>query len=144
MMEGGLAAFAFWGFVAVITVANVWREVVMRRESETTIRMAIEKGQQLDPATIDKLLRSNRRWSSSRRGGADGLMVAGGLTLATGLGLPVLGYFISRGGDIASRCIECGPRAGAAGGRAGQWQNHLPARACVGLRRTRHRRSRRS
>ena len=92
-MAGGIAAFAFWGFVAVITVAGVWREVVMRRESETTIRLAIEKGQQLDPATIDKLLSSSNR----KRGGADGLMVAGGVTLATGLGLPIMGYFISRG-----------------------------------------------
>jgi hypothetical protein len=91
-----LAAAAFWGFIAVVVVAGVWREVAMRREAETTIRLAIEKGQQLDPATIDKLLSSG---SNRKRGGADALMVGGGLTLATGLGLPILGYFISRGGD---------------------------------------------
>ena len=65
----------------------------MRRESEKTIRLAIEKGQQLDTATIDKLLRS------SKKGSADSLMVAGGVTLATGLGLPIMGYFIGWGGE---------------------------------------------
>jgi hypothetical protein len=83
-----MAGAAFWGFVAVAVMANVAREVLMRRESEMTIRLAIEKGQQLDPATIDKLLRH------SRKGGADSLMVGGGVTLATGLGLPIMGYFI--------------------------------------------------
>lgn len=83
-----IAGAAFWGFIAVVIVANVWREVAMRREAEMTIRMAIEKGQQLDPATVDRLLRSHKG------GGPDSLMVAGALTLATGVGLPVMGYFL--------------------------------------------------
>ena len=88
-----LAGAAFWGFIAMVVVANVVREIFMRRESEMTIRLAIEKGQQLDPATIDKLLKSNKK------GSADSLMVAGGVTLATGLGLPIMGYFIGWGGE---------------------------------------------
>ena len=88
-----IAQAAFWGFIAVAVVANVLREVFIRRESEKTIRLAIEKGQQLDTATIDKLLRSNKK------GSADSLMVAGGVTLAAGLGLPIMGYFIGRGGE---------------------------------------------
>ena len=91
---GALAPFAFWGFIAVVTIANVWREVAMRREAEITIRMAIEKGQQLDPATVEKLLGSQRK-----RGRADSLIVAGGVMLATGVGLPIMGYFIARGGE---------------------------------------------
>jgi hypothetical protein len=87
-MTGAVAAFAFWGFIAVVIVANVWRETAMRRETEMTIRLAIDKGQQLDPATLDKLLRSNRGR------GPESLLVAGGVTLATGLGLPIMGYFI--------------------------------------------------
>jgi hypothetical protein len=88
----GIAAFAFWGFVAVVAVANVWREVVTRRDAELTIRMAIEKGQQLDPATVEKLLKTGKKETS------EGLMVGGGVMLATGLGLPIMGYFIGRGG----------------------------------------------
>jgi hypothetical protein len=94
VVAAAMAQLAFWGFIAVVVVAGVWREVATRRESEMTIRLAIEKGQQLDPATIDKLLGPNRK-----RRSADGLMVAGGVTLATGLGLPIMGYFIGRGGD---------------------------------------------
>ena len=83
-----LASVAFWAFIAVVVIANVWREVAMRRETEMTIRMALEKGQQLDAATVDKLLKSRSK------GGADSLLVAGGVTLATGIGLPVMGYFL--------------------------------------------------
>ena len=83
-----IASVAFWGFIAVVVIANVWREVAMRRETEMTIRMALEKGQQLDAATVDKLLRSHPKGR-----GADSLLIAGGVTLATGLGLPIMGYF---------------------------------------------------
>jgi len=51
-----VASVAFWAFIAVVVIANVWREVAMRRETEMTIRMALEKGQQLDAATVDQLL----------------------------------------------------------------------------------------
>jgi hypothetical protein len=83
-----MASLAFWGFIAVVVIANVWREVAMRRETEMTIRMALEKGQQLDAATVDRLLRSHPKGG----GGADFLLIAGGVTLATGLGLPIMGY----------------------------------------------------
>ena len=90
-MAGGVAAFAFWGFVAVVVVASFWREVTMRREAETTIRLAIEKGQQLDPAIVERLLRPEKRR------GPDGLLVAGGVTVATGLGLPIMGFLMPGG-----------------------------------------------
>jgi len=84
-----VASVAFWAFIAVVVIANVWREVAMRRETEMTIRMALEKGQQLDAATVDKLLRSQPKGR-----GADSLLIGGGVTLATGLGLPIMGYLL--------------------------------------------------
>ena len=88
-----VAAAAFWGFVAVVVVAKIWREIVFRRETETTIRLAIEKGQNLDPVMVEKLLHQQ----PSR--GPEGLLVGGAVTLAAGVGLPIMGYFISLSGD---------------------------------------------
>jgi hypothetical protein len=87
---GDVSGAAFWLFIAAIAIAGIWREVALRRETEITLRLAIEKGQQLDPAVIDKMLRQPRKL------GVEGLLIAGGVTLATGLGLPVMGYFIGR------------------------------------------------
>ena len=84
---------AFWGFIAIVVAASIWREVVFRRETEATIRLAIEKGQTLDPALIDKLLKPRNRRDR------DGLLIGGAVTLATGIGLPIMGYFIRLSGE---------------------------------------------
>ncbi len=88
-----MAGAAFWGFMAVVVVAGIWRQIAARREAEETMRLAIEKGQQLDPALVDKLMRPPQRH------GPEGLLVGGGVMLASGIGLPVMGYFISMGGN---------------------------------------------
>ncbi len=80
---------AFWMFVAVAVVAGVWKDYASRRETERTIRVAIEKGQQLDPALVEKMLHPKKG------GDRTGLLVGGLVTLAAGLGLPIMGYFIS-------------------------------------------------
>ena len=43
----------------------------------------------MDAATVDKLLRSQPKGR-----GADSLLIGGGVTLATGLGLPIMGYLL--------------------------------------------------
>jgi hypothetical protein len=87
-----LGLVAFWAFVAVAVVAPIWREVAVRRETEVTVRLAIEKGQALDPALLDRLFRP-------RKSGPERLLVAGGVTLAAGVGLPILGYFLRLSGE---------------------------------------------
>jgi hypothetical protein len=91
-----VAPIAMWAGIAVIVLAGVWREIVFRREAEATIRLAIEKGQALDPALIEKL------FAGRRNKGPEGFLVAGVLTLAAGIGLPVLGYFMSLSGNAKS------------------------------------------
>lgn len=80
---------AFWVFVAIAAVASLWRQFATRRETERTIRLAIEKGQQLDPALIEQLLQQKPEKHKS-----DGLLIGGLIVLASGLGLPILGFFI--------------------------------------------------
>jgi hypothetical protein len=88
-----VAPIAMWAGIAVIVLAGVWREIVFRREAEATIRLAIEKGQALDSALIEKL------FAGKRSTGPEGFLVAGVLTLAAGIGLPILGYFIRLSGN---------------------------------------------
>ncbi len=52
----GLAALAFWGFVAAIVVAGIWDNIRKREAQHETVRRIIESGQQLDQDVIDKLL----------------------------------------------------------------------------------------
>ena len=52
----GLAALAFWGFVAACVVAGVWNGIRKRDAQHETVRRLIESGQPIDQELIDKLL----------------------------------------------------------------------------------------
>lgn len=51
-----LIAIAFWIFVTLIVIVPIFLHHRRRMETEKTIRMAIEKGANIDPATLDRLL----------------------------------------------------------------------------------------
>ena len=84
-----LIGVAFWIFLAIVVLAAIWFAFARNRETQKTIRLAIEKGMQLDPALIDKLV---TRKSSK----PEDYYVGGFVCLAAGIGLPVLGFFIRR------------------------------------------------
>jgi len=54
-LGAGLAALAFWGFVAVAVVTTVWNGIRKRETQHETLRRAIESGQQIDDALLAKL-----------------------------------------------------------------------------------------
>jgi hypothetical protein len=84
-----LIGVAFWIFLAIVVVAAIWFAFARNRETQKTIRLAIEKGMQLDPALIDKLV--------IRKSGKPEDYYAGGFVcIAVGIGLPILGYFVGR------------------------------------------------
>jgi len=51
----GLAAIAFWGFVAVCVLAGVWNGIRKRDAQHETVRRLIESGQPVDEALLEKL-----------------------------------------------------------------------------------------
>lgn len=51
----GLAALAFWGFVAAVSVAGIWNGIRKRDAQHETIRRLVESGQPLDQQLMEKL-----------------------------------------------------------------------------------------
>jgi hypothetical protein len=93
-----VGAAAFWMFIAVCVVAAAWGSIARNRESQKTIRQAIEKGQTLDPQTIERLLMSNRPPPPNPAG----FLVGGLVLVCIAVGLPIMGWFISLGGGPQS------------------------------------------
>jgi hypothetical protein len=86
---------AFWTFVAICVVAGAASSVMRNRETQKTIRQAIEKGQTLDPATLERLLQTNAPPPSAAPQTRFGLITGGLVMVCVGVGLAVMGWFIS-------------------------------------------------
>ena len=57
-LGAGLAALAFWGFIASVVVAGIWYDIRKREAQQETIRRLFESGRDIDPAMMDRLLPS--------------------------------------------------------------------------------------
>jgi hypothetical protein len=91
-------AIVFWIFVGTVAVAAIVSDYKRRRAGLDVLRQAIEKGQQLDPLLIDKL-------TSEQRGEPIDpvhVQLGGIITIAAGIGIGLLAYFISQ---IASKAL---------------------------------------
>lgn len=98
-LAAAVAPAAFWAFVAICVVSGVVSSVMRNRETQKTIRQAIEKGQTLDPETLERLMHGGvmpeAQPASQTRFG----FIAGGIImLCIGAGLAVMGWFISLNG----------------------------------------------
>jgi len=62
-LGAGIAALAFWGFVAVAVIATYWDSIRKREAQHETVRRLIESGQPINDELMDKLLllTDNRR-----------------------------------------------------------------------------------
>lgn len=87
-LGAGLAAMAFWGFIAAVVVAGIWYDIRKREAQQETVRRLIESGQAIDDKIMDKLL-------SQGDDGSDrldrGFKVTGIILLPVAVGLAVLG-----------------------------------------------------
>jgi hypothetical protein len=90
-LGAGLAALAFWGFLASIIVAGVWSDIRKREAQQETIRRVLESGQPIDDALMDKLfsLGGGKRQRLDR----DFKLVAL-IILPAALGLAILGLVL--------------------------------------------------
>jgi hypothetical protein len=93
-----LAGAAFWIFVGAVAVAAIITDYKRRRGGVEVLRAAIEKGQQLDPALIEKLTSNERR---DERIEPLHVKLGGIITLAAGVGLCLMSFFISRIAPVA-------------------------------------------
>ena len=55
-LGAGLAALAFWGFIASVVVAGIWYDIRKREAQHETVRRLVESGQPLNQEIMDKLL----------------------------------------------------------------------------------------
>ena len=55
-LGAGLAAMAFWGFIAAVAVASIWDGIRKRDARHETVRRLVESGEGLDEAVVDKLV----------------------------------------------------------------------------------------
>ena len=55
-LGAGLAALAFWGFIASVVVAGIWYDIRKREAQHETVRRLVESGQPINQELMDKLL----------------------------------------------------------------------------------------
>jgi hypothetical protein len=83
---------AFWAFLAIASVAGVVADYKKRQLEIEPLRAAIERGAQLDPAVIEKLM---TRDTKSQPLNAMDLKVGGIITALSGVGVGVASFLIS-------------------------------------------------
>jgi len=89
-MGGELVGVVFWVAIFGIVAVEVWGRRSAERERQQTLRSAIERGQQLDPAMLEKILAGQTR----SRGSPYGLLIAGVIVRFAGAGLALLGVVV--------------------------------------------------
>lgn len=117
---GGLAALAFWGFLAAVVVGGIIYGIREREAQHETFRRVIESGKPVDPALMDKVLGGDKVVHRDLKIGglivilaAPGVAVAGWLIslLAEAWLYPMLGVaallaFVGMGLLLASKSAE--------------------------------------
>ena len=85
----GLAALAFWGFVASAVVSGVWYAIREKQAQHETLRRMIESGQNIDADVIDKIVSSGGKTDKDLKIGAY-------ITMSVAPGLVLLGFVLGR------------------------------------------------
>ena len=84
---------AFWLFMTVAAVAGIVAEYKKRKLELEPLRAAIERGQQLDPAIIERLMAREQREQDPN---PMYLQVGGIIAIAAGIGIAALAAFVSQ------------------------------------------------
>ena len=86
-LGAGLAALAFWGFIAAVVVGGIWYAVREKEAQHETLRRMIDSGRDLDEQTISKVFKDSGRPDRD-------LKIGGIIAASAAPGLAVLGWFL--------------------------------------------------
>ncbi len=87
-LGAGLAALAFWGFIASVVVAGIWYDIRKREAQHETVRRLVESGQPIDDKLMDRLLSLD----SGNRDRLDrAFKITGMIMLPAAVGLAIFG-----------------------------------------------------
>ena len=90
-VAASIGAFGFWLFLAVVVGGGMWFDARKKESEQETLRRLVESGQRIDPALVDKMLRTTGNEHQDRD-----LKIGGIITLFAGFGLVVLGWFLGK------------------------------------------------
>jgi hypothetical protein len=93
-LGGGLAALAFWGFIASVVLGGIWYAVREKDAQHETLRKMIDSGQKIDVKVIDRIMNGDSRPDQD-------LKVAAWIVLSVSPGLAVMGWFLRNASDDA-------------------------------------------
>jgi hypothetical protein len=93
-LGAGLAALAFWGFIAAVVVGGIWYAVREKEAQHETLRRMIDSGRDLDEAAIGKVFEGKSRPDRD-------LKIGGIIAASAAPGLAVLGWFLGSVSDEA-------------------------------------------
>jgi MFS family permease len=86
------SGLVFWAAIIVCILIVSLRKFFTERERQRTLRVALERGQPIDPELLQKIVARPERVKSP-----EGLQGGGIIVIGLGVGLAVMGYFISLG-----------------------------------------------
>jgi hypothetical protein len=91
-LGGGLAALAFWGFIASTVVGGIWYAIREKQAQHATLQRLIESGKDIDADVIDKIVSGGGKTDRDLRIGAY-------ITMSVAPGLVLLGFVLGRVND---------------------------------------------
>lgn len=114
---------AFWLMVAASAVTAIITDYRKRQAALDTVRSALEHGQRLEPAVVEKIL-SRESWErTDPRLVGQRMRVGGVITVASGIGVALLSFFIAKiahpalypilGAGVLAVCVGVGLLAAA-------------------------------
>lgn len=90
-------AIAFWAFVAIAAVAGIVADYKKRQAALAPLHAAIERGQQLDPALVERLMTPER----DRGIEPVYLRIGGIITACLGVGVVILAFLLTQVAPVA-------------------------------------------
>jgi hypothetical protein len=98
-------AIAFWLFVAAAAVTGIIAEYKKRKAAIEPVRIAVERGQPIDPAVVERLMAPEQKEEGPN---PVYLRVAGIIVLSAGIGLGILSWFVGDPGTYVHPILGAG------------------------------------